>query len=127
MSKDRYFVPYDESFQLQRLSYSGPNFGCYIEIDNSKVYSIYEITDPYNVGKIIDAPLWDQAFEWFWERHKIFADFFVDDEKTIGFMISYFDNENRTDKKIQYKFKNFYQAKLTCLRNIIILIENKNQ
>src|SRR5690606_22033631 len=94
------FIPYELAVKLKELGFDKPCLGVW-NIPNDK----YEVTLVYG-GKLhegyindiqsfkVCAPLWQQAFDWFREKHNLFCkiDFFQSDEfEALDYDYSIFD------------------------------------
>jgi hypothetical protein len=72
------FIPYDQALALKELGFDEPCFGYYYTL-NGKDWNFAEKTeysrldDEMNIGGkfTISAPLYQQAFRWFREKHNI--------------------------------------------------------
>ena len=76
MEKD--FAPYPESMELKKLGFDEPCFGCYDEkgvfgltVMSIKQYYTNSKEDTWNCA----APLYQQAFRWFREKHNLVFNF----------------------------------------------------
>lgn len=118
------FVPYEEALALKELGF---NEECFAHWGNVQKLNFINYKNEYadQLGWIA-APLYQQAFRWFREKHELYPDFFVDDDKTFGFMISYFIPAGRTDKPIQRLYKTYEEAELACLKQLIKIVKEKN-
>lgn len=145
---NKQFVPYDVALKLKELGFDEPCFGVYHR-DSSLMSIVPEFirdTQCNYFGSIINsecvwendeesingiqevsAPLYQQAFRWFKEKHGLYTEMFVDDDKTFGFMITYFIKEERVDKPIECQFKTYEEAELACLKLLIEIVKNKKQ
>jgi hypothetical protein len=111
------FVTYEQALALKELGFDEPCFGSYDPF-GSKQLSCSGI---YTYGNCIAAPLYQQAFRWFREKYGHYYEIFVDDDKTFGFLISYFVEAGRGDKPIQRKYVTHEEAELECLKKLIQL------
>ena len=143
---EKEFVSYELSLALKEIGYQSPNpIGgyrggaiFYYERSSELFYDgLPMYSSSYHEGQII-APLYQQAFRWFREKHGYYVDLFVDDDKTFGFMISYFveikivllsvikyRHAGRADKPIQRKYKTYEEAELQCLKKLIEIAKEK--
>lgn len=64
------------------------------------------------------------AFRWFREKHGWYVDLFVDDDKTFGFMITYFIDECRVDKPIKRGFNTYTEAELASIDILIEIVKS---
>ncbi len=75
------------------------------------------------------APIYQQAFRWFRENHGLYTEIFVDDDRTFGFLISYFIDKDyydeRVDKPIQRKYSTHEEAESACLDKLIEICKTK--
>jgi hypothetical protein len=118
MEKD--FVNYDIALEMKQLGFDEPCFAVYedkkwflVESKNSMSYESCLKTDTF------PAPTFSQAFRWFREKFGYYADLFVDDDKTFGFMISSFVEEGVLEKPIQRNYSSYEEAELACLIKLI--------
>ena len=120
------FVPYQQTTELKQLGFDQPCFAVYedkkwqlVESKNSMSYELCLKTDTFPV------PTFSQAFRWFREKYGYYADLFVDDDKTFGFMISSFVEEGVLEKPITRKINSHEEAELKCLIKLIEIVKNK--
>lgn len=121
------FVPYEESLKLKELGFKEECFAFYnkdkelssIEFDVYSGGNLFDLIKNHTNDIDVNTPLWQDAFEWFREQKGLYTDIFVDDDKTFGFMITYFVEEGRVDKPIQREYKSYYEAQLACIRKLI--------
>ena len=124
-----YFVPKKESLELQKLGFDEPCFAFY----NGKFldYKIKggDICPPYlsteNIGKCTNAPLYQQVFRWFREKHNIHI--------SIGHSVNgKFDcctnDVTFTNENGEYcEFETYEEAELACLKKMIKIIKQNNR
>ena len=118
------FVPYQQTTELKQLGFDKPCFAVYEdkkwqlgEVKNSMSYELCLKTDTFPV------PTFSQAFRWFREKYGYYADLFVDDDKTFGFMISSFVEEGVLEKPITRKINSHEEAELKCLIKLIEIVK----
>jgi len=132
---DKEFVPYEQALELKELGFNEHCLAFYGGDGDSKVYynslrngsGDYE---PYKASeryKWFGAPLYQQAFRWFRDRHGLYADLFVDDDQTFGFCVSSFAEEGRCrlDKPIKRQFSTYEESELECIKFLIEIVERK--
>ena len=74
---EKEFVPYAEALELKKLGYienieNGlKNYGMYCEGVFYRLYPNMGNDIPDNVYREVDAPLYQQAFRWFREKHNL--------------------------------------------------------
>lgn len=129
------FCPYQEAIELKQLGFEEDCFGWYF-----KDKSFYTGLITINSGFLL-APLYQQAFDWFREKHGITCVImdFIDDEIGVEWDYSIHKIGTDIDKNgnwtplIDYsiddperKFKTYKDAKLACLQKLITLVKNDN-
>jgi hypothetical protein len=80
----------------------------------------------------VSSPLYQDVEEWFFEKHKLFNEKFMDDDGSFGFLISKpFDQDGikgRLDYPIQRQFQTINEAKNACIESMInIVIREKTE
>ena len=117
------FVKYEQALALKELGFDEPCFSFYIDVDKF-LYTNQKWLD-YNLNsKRISAPLYQQAFKWFREKHGLYTEIFVDDDKTFGFLISSFIEEGRVDKPIHRGFSTYEEVESACLSKLIEIVND---
>jgi hypothetical protein len=123
MNKD--FVPYQPSFDMKELGFDEPCIGNYFHTKELKIYGGDILRIKNSDMGTVTAPTFSQAFRWFREKYGYYYEIFVDDDKTFGFMISYFIEIGRADKPIQRMYTTYEEAELECLKKLIEIVKNK--
>jgi hypothetical protein len=123
---EKEFIPYEQALALKELGFENKTLKSYdtsVVLANGK----YLLDNWYNVSSVdeVKAPLYQQAFRWFREKYGYYTDLFVDDDKTFGFMITYFVEIGRLDKPIQRKYSTYEEAELECLKKLIEIVKEK--
>ena len=117
------FVKYEQALALKELGFDEPCFSFYIDVDKF-LYTNQKWLD-YNLNsKRISAPLYQQAFKWFREKHGLYTEIFVDDDKTFGFLISSFIEEGRVDRPIHRGFSTYEEVESACLSKLIEIVND---
>lgn len=73
------FVPYDLSLKLKELGFDEECLGYYLNEDLAEILEIEELLcidekhyqKSSALGKVCSAPLWQQVFKWFRDKHKL--------------------------------------------------------
>jgi hypothetical protein len=99
------FIPYEQALALKELGFDEP---CLSSFNENKTICL--------------APLYQQAFRWFREKHNI-----------CGYIIETTNKYNKLDGKFQYGISNSYydvydtyeEAELACLNKLIEIVKNK--
>jgi len=129
------FVTYEQALALKELGFNEKSLAYWFNETplNPEGQCLVYYQKPYDNIKITNgvireyswAPLYQQAFRWFRKNHGLYTDIFVDDNKTFGFMISYFVEEGRADTAITRHFETYEEAEHACLDKLIEMIKNK--
>ena len=124
------FVPYELALNLRALGFDEEciNFWYPSGTMNNSV-PIYGFQNWYKTNGYLNAPLWQQAFDWFREKYRLnsFQDFYPTKENPDR---AYFKIENHDSEKLYMDeaylsgfFDNFEEARLGCLKKLIELIK----
>lgn len=113
MSLEKEFVPYELAVKLKEL-------GWY----NASKQLSYE--NRYGALSYIDAPLWQQAFDWFRDNHSL-----------IGNMVYSYGNQHsyqidsrfpdRTVAGLEFWYKTYEEARCACLEKLIEITACKSE
>ena len=126
------FIPYEQALELKELGFDEPCFGYYNitwSKQNELLFPQYagEVENWNEMTRLCSAPLYQQAFRWFREKYGLYAEIFVDDNKTFGFYITSFIEEGRLDKPITRQFNTYDKAQLGCVKQLIEIIDRKDE
>jgi hypothetical protein len=121
MNKD--FVPHEESLELKELGFNEPCFAVYSEHDKTRVYEESSIVE----GLKIQAPLYQQTFRWFREKHDLLSDVGIsanrkNDTKKWMYSIIYLDKNTYIYSEETYN--TYEEAELACLKKLIEIVKN---
>jgi hypothetical protein len=129
------FVPYQQALALKELGFDEPCLAFYST--KKELYPVFQEPSkgPYfNNGNFIETlrvPLYQQAFRWFREKHKLYPEIGLhdrEDEKTWRFTISilgcYELAYNQNVGKEPYH-KTYEEAEQACLEKLIEIV-NEN-
>ncbi len=111
MKKD--FIPYEQAIALRELGFDEP---CYGWFDTGYLrFGCYESESVTGFGDLL-APLYQQAFRWFREKHGLrpFIEIDVDCEPT------YYNAYVQCS--LVYHGDNYEKAELACLKKLIELL-----
>jgi len=128
---EKEFIPYEEALALKELGFDGDYLGLYVK-------NQVELLVGNNFGELgmydIKAPLYQQAFRWFREKHNMLS--FIEpangvsDKCMFGFYIT--DDEqsiiwsgNDFTKNISKHLKSYEEAELACLKKLIEIVKKK--
>ena len=123
------FIPYELALALKELGFDEPCF-CYWYTQQGSFPSIRTKDIQFNGWKNYPdsntvAPLYQQAFRWFREVHKInpqiaFCEYSIESENSWKFT---FDNPTKR-QFWQGEFDNYEEAELECLKKLIEITKN---
>jgi hypothetical protein len=129
------FLPYDRALKLKQLGFDEPCFVLYKASNNNQLaYAPHGITtnsqlsqgDPNNIA----APLFQQAFRWFREKHGIMHrltsyafGYQIHLDNTADFDFEFVDR--RYDSGIDYK--TYEEAELACLDKLIEIVTKQQE
>ena len=119
------FIPYEQALELKELGFDEKCFKSYRQ---QIKYEWYDLRSSENItfnenekiilsnGKIdsyekylCDAPLWQQAFDWLWNK--------------TGRYIIPIPNDDKEWLCMGNKFKTYEEARLECLKKLIKIVE----
>ena len=134
---EKEFVPYDRALKLKELGFDEPCFGYYYTLNGkdwkfADNHKYHEIDDQLVIGAnfTLLAPLFQQAFRWFREKHGIMHrltsyafGYQIHLDNTADFDFEFVDR--RYDSGIDYK--TYEEAELACLDKLIEIVESKNK
>ena len=137
------FIPYSQAVALQELGFKSTCFGWYGPItkygDKHKLNiepSMYNLLKD-NGGRV-DAPLYQQAFDWFRDEHSLLhvispgllctISFLNEFEtlSTLGGATKIF-NHTHVDNGDETYFLDYRAAQLACLCKLIAIVESRNR
>jgi hypothetical protein len=131
------FLPYDRALKLKELGFDEPCFGYHYTLNGkdwkfADNHKYHEIDDQLVIGAnfTLLAPLFQQAFRWFREKHGIMHrltsyafGYQIHLDNTADFDFEFVDR--RYDSGIDYK--TYEEAELACLDKLIEIVESKNK
>ncbi len=117
------FVTYEQALALKELGFDKSCFGVYSEHDKTRVYDESAIREELK----IQAPLYQQAFRWFREKHdKLCSIEFVEPEYRgkYGYKLYYKLGHQYIDHWSK-GFKTYEDVQNACLNELIELVKQK--
>ena len=118
------FIPYEQALELKELGCDDYNIAWYAIVDE-KPKMVF-----LNYGSHLCAPLYQQAFRWFREKHYLFS--VIDVDQTMEPLFCYslskykgdfqWDNILPTYSELYYTYE---EAELACLNKLIEIVKNK--
>ena len=139
---DKEFISYEQALALNELGFDEPCIGWYNpqvnykEVTTDKYWAFY-LTGEWENFK--PAPLKQQVFRWFREKHNFWVEIKVEDNVKLGEQTFYWSifgeyktlNEKSiirclTDSDVDGKtFKTYEEAESACLDKLIEIVKNK--
>jgi hypothetical protein len=125
---EKEFIPYEQALALKKLGFDEPCFGAFI----GKEFKFFDFSNDLNgyvndKNLIIGAPLYQQAFRWFRERHKLYhtINMFGDrDKPQYSYLVSG-RTMNNPAHMWWYEDKDSHEeAELACLIKLIEIVKN---
>jgi hypothetical protein len=118
------FIPYEQALELKELGFDDYNIAWYAIVDE-KPKMVF-----LNYGSHLCAPLYQQAFRWFREKHYLFS--VIDVDQTMEPLFCYslskykgdfqWNNILPTYSELYYTYE---EAELACLKKLIEIVKNK--
>ena len=117
------FIPYEQALALKELGFDEPCIG-YWNIDPYLPNPTFNLVKPFDHEWCIPAPLYQQAFRWFRDKHNLHG------------IVSYYGKNQWDIELLDYKgnqlveienntFWTYEEAELACLNKLIEIIKNK--
>ena len=120
------FIPYEEALALKELGFNELTFGYFYEDGTFKDEPIKRLGE--KGFPLILAPLYQQAFRWFREKHNLTThikwnvggvwDYTVEKSVPRGML-------DMSPSRYMVGLETYEQAELTCLRKLIEIVKNK--
>jgi hypothetical protein len=128
---EKEFIPYEQALALKELGFDEPCLGLFDGTNNE----LHISSKPFqgNTSFHYLAPLYQQAFRWFRQKHKLYPEIGLhdrEDEETWRFTISilgYYELAYNQNVGKEPYHKTYEEAKLACLEKLIEIIENKSE
>jgi len=124
---EKEFIPYEQALALKELGFNEPCFATYRQWDGREPY-LHLDTDieADNFTIECDAPLYQQAFRWFREKHNLDSRFHTythhKDGNRTDYMHDFIDGKKTSFDGFE---KTYGEAELACLVKLIDIVKNK--
>lgn len=123
------FTPHEQALALKELGFDEECLG-YYNIDPSLKHIPFNPFSPFEHEWCLAAPLYQQAFRWFREKHNILSTIYAN---ASGFLYEWEDAIGGTHRGwSEYEGPNdsgcwdtYEEAELACLKKLIEIIKNK--
>lgn len=125
---EKEFIPYEQALALKELGFDEPCLDFY---DNNKeLFYNHENKEKIHIGDSVKAPLYQQAFRWFREKHKltsgisVYCKKFVDENNKI---CDLFEPAIVNEVKSLWTegFNTYEEAELECVKKLIEIVKSK--
>jgi hypothetical protein len=113
------FIPYKQALELKELGFNEPCFGLYAPPSKTVFLHHYGLL---SAKEQILAPLYQQAFSFFREKHKLVG--VVDKKQDVRFYK--IEDENEILIAVDTSFKTYEEAELACLVKLIDIVKKQN-
>jgi hypothetical protein len=117
---EKEFVPYEQALALKELGFDEKCLGYFTK--NS-----LELREPYPLcGKTYSAILYQQAFRWFREEHKLIAGIFPNNH-SLQDNVSYIGYVGKFKKGNVEVYETYEEAELECLKKLIEIVKKQKE
>jgi hypothetical protein len=145
---EKEFVPYELALKMKQLGFDEPCFAYYYTLNGrdwkfAEKTEYYKLDDNMNIGGkfTISAPLFQQAFRWFRDKHDLVAAILpfqdIEDRVSLCYYYSIVDLDECKDEDIlcnesslgasDINFSSHPEAELACLEKLIKIVEQKEK
>ena len=128
---EKNFIPYEQALSLKELVFCEPCFGYYYTTNGkdwkfAEKSEYYRLDDEINIGPnfSLSAPLYQQAFRWFRDKHNLDSWVYSPNE-----FKGYFAIILKHKRFVSYneQFDTYEEAELACLNKFIEIVKNGNK
>jgi hypothetical protein len=121
------FIPYEQALELKELGFDEACLS-YYGVNQELIFTsiISQNTNSFwlaNPNTIISAPLYQQAFRWFREKHNLLYTIEEVWEEDTEYYVVEITTHNRVDDFLQEC--TYEEAELACLKKLIEIVKNK--
>lgn len=113
------FIPYEQALEIKELGFDEDCLSTYHE----ELHTIIPIYAKYTNQAVIKAPLYQQAFRWFREKHNLIYTIEEVWEGDTEYYVVEITTHNRVDDFLQEC--TYEEAELACLKKLIEIVKNK--
>jgi len=132
---EKEFIPYEQALALKQLGFESPypiggyQGGKVFYYENGKLY--YDGRPMYSSdahsGQLL-APLYQQAFRWFREKHKLHSIIYIQDVELDWYyydILEVREGRYNNDLHNDMNFKSYKESELECLKKLIEIVKSK--
>jgi hypothetical protein len=116
------FIPYELALELKELGFNEPCFA-YYNIDPYLKSPAFNLVKPFDHEWCLPAPLFQQAFRWFREKHNLFGQVNIH----TYFIYNISNGDFKIVKKYDKLFETYEEAELECLKKLIEIVKGGNK
>jgi|688.fasta_scaffold283782_2 hypothetical protein len=119
------FIPYEQALELKELEFEEPCFGVYVENELFIVSTERPSIQSHSLYQGL-APLYQQVFRWFREKHGLHAVVDINISDEWYFLIFNLNAKRNAEvvKKDEY-YNTYEEAELACLNKLIEIVKTK--
>jgi hypothetical protein len=122
------FIPYIEALELKELGFDESCFAIYDKKILKSLGAMQRKNSTY--PDIITAPLYQQAFRWFREKHGWISNVWTicistDGITSFEYAIDTLDDLGVSQYRENFPYKTYEEAELECLKALIEIVKNK--
>ena len=128
---EKQFIPYEQSLAIKELGFNEECFAWYnMSHDNLCFFGDDCCADMYAGEKSRpEAPLWQQAFDWFRENNKLNSFIYTPIDKInycfeIKNILEFINDGDLSEMQSGIKYT-YEEARLECLKKLIKIVKNK--
>ena len=126
---DKEFVPHEQALALKELGFKEECAAHYLDVDDLELkWKIYRNLS-INTNNCLQAPLYQQAFRWFREKHELDSEIYMNHEYGVKFytyLVLKLEKSIVSHKSGYAVKQNTYEeAELECLKKLIEIVKNK--
>jgi hypothetical protein len=123
---NREFVPYTEALALKELGFDELCFG-YYNIDPQLKNPAFNMVKPFEHIWCLPAPLYQQVFRWFREKHNLYSVCFPELDKWVIEIkeLKGFEGNPAVIGYPDLEYTSYEEAELACLIKLIELVKKK--
>ena len=113
------FIPYEQALELKELGFDEPCLATY----HKELYTIIPIYAEYTSQDVIKAPLYQQAFRWFRDKHDWIGGVRLLSHESISGLLGEFTKDK--DNNFMMFGATYEEVELKCLKELIEIFKNK--
>jgi len=125
---EKEFIPYKQALALKKLGFDEPCFAVYIDktliMEDDWLYSTNQ--DTFIESSNFTAPLYQQAFRWFREKHNLpshISTYWQPDWNDYSYQYNFVEDKKKWNGIKHYK--TYEEAELECLKKLMEIVKLK--